>query len=329
MKKKKLSISDTILSVILVTDNDSDIIAGRLEKIDQILQSLQTNYELLIVDNNSSDDTIDEIKKLHKKIPHIRILILSKNYDKEIALTAGLDNCIGDAAILFNIYTDPPTMITKLFKSLKENHDIVIATGKNDLHTYDWISRLFLFFIQKFSRHEFVYRTNFLAALNRRAINAIIRTRRKSRNLSYLNNIIGLRKYHVIYSPLSTYNYKISHDNFFELFFSITDIIISNSFKPIRIVTFLGVLSSLLFLIYVFIISMILILFDKHIAPQGWISISSVMGGLFFLLFLLLAFLSEYVIRTLSEARNEPLYFVADEIDKSVILPKKGKLNIV
>ncbi len=327
--KKTSNLQDIIISVILVVKNDEDIIKERIVAICDELKKLRTNYELLVLDRASEDNTVKEIQTLHKHLKHIRIVVLSKQYETEIALTAGIDNCIGDFAIVFNIYTDPPGVIAKLFEKLLLNYDIVMANMKQEVIHYNFFSKLFLKLLQKVSRHHFEYRTNYLVGLSRKAINAISRTRRKSRNFSYLNALIGLRKTIIVYSPIKRYAYKLEAENFFELFFTVTDIVISNSYRPIRIIAFLGITASALFLCYVVIISFIYFFVNRSIAPQGWISIATVTGSLFFLLFSLLTLISEYIIRTLHEARNDPLYFIADEIDTSVMLTEQDKMNVV
>lgn len=128
-RKEKLLLQDTIISVIIITENDSDIIADILKQINEVLSKEYQNFEILVIDNYSSDDTVDKIRSIHRKIPHIRIIRLSKHYDTEIALTAGLDNCIGDYAVLFSIYTDPPSIIPVLIDELLATYDLVIATG--------------------------------------------------------------------------------------------------------------------------------------------------------------------------------------------------------
>ncbi|HXT82909.1 MAG TPA: glycosyltransferase, partial [Verrucomicrobiae bacterium] len=69
---KKTKIIDNIISVICVVHNDDDIIQERLKEINNALKKLGINYEILVVDNNSQDNTIEKIKDLQKKIPFIR-----------------------------------------------------------------------------------------------------------------------------------------------------------------------------------------------------------------------------------------------------------------
>lgn len=328
-KSNDLFLRDTVISLILITQNDNNIIHDILQNINNVLSKNYPNFEILVIDNYSNDDTVERIREIHQKIPHIRIIQLSKLYSTELALTAGLDNCIGDYAVLFNIYTDPPDIIPTLIDKLISIYDIVIARYNDNFVHKDPLSSFFLFLVRKLSSHEFYYDSNYLIGLNRKTINSITRIRRKSRNFSYINSLIGYKKTTIEYKPLKNNLAKLKTENFLELIWRVTDIIISNSYRPMRILVALGILISLLFLIYVFIIAVLTITFHQSFAPKGWISISSVLGMMFFLLFSLLTLISEYIIRVLDESRNEPLYFIADEMDKSIISMNKDRLNVI
>ena len=327
-EKTNFILKDTLLSLIIISENDSDIILESLTSIKGSLSVIGVSYEILIIDNHSEDNTLEQIKKFYHYSPHIRVIVLSRKYEREIAITAGLDNCIGDYAILFNLYTDPPNILPKLFQRLIDGDDIITGNYTDQIPQAGLFSIIFLWLINKISDHGFNYRRNYSMALNRKAINSIIRTRRRNRNFGYLNSLIGYKKTEIKYTSIRKYNYKFKKEGFFDLFFNVTDIIISNSFKPIRILTFLGMLASISYLLYVFAICILVLVFKMHnIAPQGWISISTVLGGMFFLLFSLLTLISEYIIRILNESRDEPFYFIGQEIDMSIVLAS-NMLNV-
>lgn len=330
-KMKKLFLRDTIISVIVITENDGDIIGDILKEINEVLSKYYENFEILVVDNYSSDDTLDKIRQIHGKIPHVRTILLSKHLSNEIALTAGLDNCIGDYTVILNIYTDPPDIIPDFIDKLMGGFDIVIGRYKKDPIQKDFLSSLLLTFIAKLSSHGFLYESSYSYSLglNRKTINSITQIRRKSRNFGYIHSLIGFRKTIIEYQPLKNHLKKIRRENFIELLWRLTDIIISNSFRPMRILIVLGMFISLAFLSYVFIVIIFAIFLNIRLAPEGWISTSAILGSMFFILFSLLSLISEYLIRVLSESRNEPLYFIADEMDQSVINTKKNRLNVI
>lgn len=333
MKKKKnnkrIDLSrEIIITTIIVTDCDSQVIEKILKEINKVLSGNYQNYEILIVDNNSRDDTVSEIRALHRQIPHIKIIRLSKATSTDIAFTAGLDNCIGDYAVLLDSKVVSPTVIPYLINLLLEKYDIVIAKSIERAIAKWSFSGLFLSTIEKLSTHGFSYEPIHLLGVNRKAINSITRIRRKSRNLSYISYAIGFRRVIMEYKPLKG-SRQVRVPNFFEILLLVTDIVISNSFKPIRILAAVGMTISMVFLIYVIFVAISAVFFKTYFAPKGWVTLASVIGGMFFLLFSLLTLISEYIIRILNESRNEPLYFIADEMDKSIININRDKLNVV
>lgn len=330
MKKnnRKINSREIIVTTIIVTDNDSQVIKGILEQTNDILIKNYQNYEILIVDNTSEDDTVIKIRNLHSKIPNIKIIGLSKKTNKDVAYTAGLDNCIGDYSVLLDFRTVSPNVIPNLIDQLSENYDIVIGKSQEEPEHKWSLSSLLLSAIERLSTHGFSYEPIHLLAVNRRVINSITRIRRKSRNLSYIAHSIGFRNTTIKYQPTKN-STKGKSPNFFETVLTVTEIVISNSFKPIRILAVTGMLISLLFLIYVIFVAVSALFFDIYFAPRGWVTLASVMAIMFFLLFSLLTLISEYIIRILNESRNEPLYFIAEEMDKSVINTSKNKLNVI
>lgn len=327
---KTLSLKDTVISIIVITNNNSDIVVGRLLKINRILNSLKCNFEILVVDNNSNDGTVDEIISLKSLMRNVRILVLSKVYDNEIALTAGLDNCIGDYAILFSLTDDPVEIIPKFIEKLTNGFNICMGISTHSSKLIKGLSKTFIDIAQRLSSSGWVYRPNYTMAIDRKAINSITRTRRKSRNFSYINSLIGFKKTSLKYRPEKAKRENIKNESFFMTMLSIIDIVISNSFKPLRILSFIGIVFSLLYIGYVALIVILYLFFDqKQLIPKGWVTLSIVLGSMFFILFSTLSVISEYLIRILGETRNEPFYFISEEINQSEILPRGKKLNIV
>ena len=315
---------DLIISVILITQNDADILEKCLIAINTTLHNLDTNFEILVVDNHSEDNTIDKLRHLHQKIPYLRVLVLSRPYDSEIAATAGFDSCVGDYAILLNLYTDPPIIIPAIYSLLWENN-IVIGKHNTDLLNRDLPTRTIIALTKYLSRREYRHSYNYTLGLNRNAINALTRTRRKSRRFDYLSSVIGLQKFVFEFKPKNTYKKRLKQESFIYVFLTILDTTISNSFRPLRLFSLLGIAASVLFLLYIIGISIAELVFGYDLAPKGWISLGSIIAIMFLVLFTLLYFIAEYIIRSVTEARDEPIYFIADEFDKSVIIPNSQK----
>lgn len=321
--------TDTIVSLIIVTHNDEENIVPAVQDVNRVIKKIKINWEILIVDNCSNDSTIEKLKNLSTAIPFLRTLVLSKEYENDIALTAGLDNCVGDFAILFNIHIDPPETLPVLLETHFKGWDVVLGKPSREIIKITPPAKFLIRILEKISTQGFQYRPNYLISLTRKAINSVTRTRRKSRDLNYINNLIGLKKTTISYVPLKSAKDYVRKTSFFSVLFSSADIIVSNSFRPIRFLSASGMLASVLFLIYIAGVVVLQLVFKLNVAPKGWISLATVMGAMFFLLFSLLTLIGEYIVRILAETRNEPFYFISEEFDKSVIIPKgRKKLNI-
>ncbi|MDF2608476.1 MAG: glycosyltransferase [Bacillales bacterium] len=101
--------NDLIVSVGTIIQNDTEVLENFIDETSTILANSNYNYEIVLVDNCSTDDSQAEIKKLQRKFKNIRLIVLSKQYDEEQAKTAILDNCIGDFVVLMDINSDPPS----------------------------------------------------------------------------------------------------------------------------------------------------------------------------------------------------------------------------
>lgn len=326
MSKRKKSSSNNIISIILVVYNDENILAKIINSIEQNMKGYQ-NYEIIIVDNGSVDKTVSIIKSIKKNNSHVRGVVLSRYYELEIAFAAGLDTCIGDYIITMNIYTDPPQIIQSFLEKLKQGYDIVLTRYKTPFRLYVTVASWYLIKLcNKVLGHDFLTYFNYCTALNRRAVNSLVKIRRKKRYFIYLYQLIGFKKDFILYTPLLNFKNKIKKENFLNMLIRIMDIVISHSFKPLRLTTFLGMIASLLsfaYLIYTFFIAVV----QKDIV-EGWISTSLIIGTMFLLLFSILTVISEYLIRIMYESRDEPLYFIAEEIDSPIFSRIKDTLNI-
>lgn len=320
MKKidKKFLINDTLTSVIVIIDQLHPDLISIVQELDQKIHEKSLLYEIVCIDNTGIGEESKILQKIQKRIKNSRFIYLSKHYSNDIAVTVGIDSSIGDYVIFYDLRTDIPELITIFFNQLIQGHDVVIGYPDISVKWISPISRIFLWLTEHLSRHGYFYRFNYTVGLSRRAVAAITRTRRKNRNFTYLHSMIGLKKIFVKYQASTSTKFKLVELSFIAIFLTVLNDVISNSFKPIRWISLLGMLGSVLFLVYIFIIVLLILVFNMTwIAPQGWISLATVIGGMFFLLFSCLTIMSEYLIRIMDESRNEPLYYISSEIDSS------------
>jgi glycosyltransferase involved in cell wall biosynthesis len=321
---------DTLITLATVVQNDADIVTSALEEILVILQKEYHYYELLVIDNGSSDGTHALIQDLQKRFSHIRLLVLSRSYSLEIAFAAALENSIGDYVVLLDINYDPPIMVPKLVAKALEGNDVVIAE-RQDRSQNAWYQRpLITGFYRLTSRilgYPFSPNASYFRVFSRRTVNSITQIRNKHRYLKYFSAMVGFKHASLAYTRINRSPHRPTHEPFWHMLYLASDIILSHSSAPLRLAALMGLLASLanvVFLIYVFLV----VIFKRHVA-EGWISTSVMNATMFFLVFLILAVMSEYIARILNESKDQPLYFLAEEFTSSIQPDHASTVNVV
>ncbi|MEK7539953.1 MAG: glycosyltransferase [Patescibacteria group bacterium] len=322
--------SETLITVVMVMQNDQKIITETVTQTANLLSQSFRYFEILVVDNGSVDQSVETVKQLQLRIPNIRLLVLSRKYDQEIAFAAALDNSVGDYVVLMDIQFDPPALMPELLAKAQSGFDIVIAE-RNDRSDNTWTEKIFARFFYRIygniSGFYFSPNASYFRVLSRRAVNSIIKIKNKSRYLKYFNALVGFTQTYVKYDRVYKKDAKQTKVGFVRSLVKASDVIVSNTVMPLRLVSLLGVVASflsLLFLIYVFVVSLI-----KDKVAEGWISSSVMNASMFFLVFLFLTVISEYISRILIESKDQPLYFIADEYNSKVLQTSQEKINVV
>ncbi len=321
---------DNLVSVATVINNNSDIIESFLLETTAVLSKAYDNYEILLIDNGSTDDSASKVKLLQCREKNIRMVTLSRKYNDEITYTAALSNCIGDFVVLMDINGDPPSIIPELVNKSISGYDITIAE-RVDNGNRSLIDRIFSSLFFKVSRFLTGYQIDpkfsKYIVFSRRAVNSLVKIKHRSRYIKFLIFEIGFRRASVAYTPINRSG-KTKKNNYFEAFAFAAEVIVSNSEKLIRVASLAGLLAGLLnifFVVYV----LIGYLFFRRYIPQGWASTQILSATMFFIIFLILAIIGEYVARILRETQKGELYHIADESNSSVVPGSIEKKNVI
>jgi hypothetical protein len=224
--------------------------------------------------------------------------------------------------------SDPPALIPEFVDRARRGTGVVFGVRRSrpgeSLMTrlgagvWYWYSRRFLEL--NLPRNSSQFRT-----LSRQAVNAVVRIRDKYRYLRVLSADVGFVATGISYDPI-TRNPRKPQRGFWERIGVSVDIVVANSRHPLRLVTALGVIASVLNLLYVGYVVAIY-LFRGHVA-EGWTTLSLQNAAMFFFVFLILTVMSEYIGHILIESRERPLYYVAGERNSSGIADRNRR-NIV
>lgn len=306
---------DIVLSVVSPMFNEQETIEEYVKKTINVLQELVSNYELILVDDGSNDNTFSIAKKLADGNKNVRVIGLSRNYGREVAMTAGLDRSIGDYVVLMDSdLQDPPELIPKLFKKIQEGYDVVYA-ARNKRIGESWFkkfsSKLFYRITAKFTGFDIPENAGDFRIFSRQVVHSITRMKEHSRYLKLLYSYVGYEVGSIEFERAARHA-GTSKYNYSKLINAAIDAIISFSNAPLRFMSVLSVLISMISLFYAGYITIEKLFFDSG-AIEGWTSIMFMMSLMFSILFLFLAVLSEYISRILVETKKRPLYYIREE----------------
>jgi hypothetical protein len=161
---------------------------------------------------------------------------------------------------------------------------------------------------------------------SRQAVNALTQIRDRYWQLRLLSASVGFRRFTFTYEPLHRSS-RPPRPSLMDQFSEAVDIVIANSMHPLRFVSRLGLLAGFLNLLYLGYV-VIIYLAKRDVAP-GWTTLSFQHGVMFFLIFVILAVVCEYIGRILEGSRRRPLYFVYDEKSSSVQISDAMRRNVV
>jgi dolichol-phosphate mannosyltransferase len=326
---KKTTITDCFVSVVAPLYNDEAIVEDFITEVTDVLSSRYSNYELVLVDDGSTDKTINTVELLLKRTECTRLIILSRNYGEEIAISAGLDSAIGDFVVVMLPDSDPPQLIPEMVSLGRSGNGVVFGVLKN-YQDQPWWSRvgsdLFHWYCERALNLNFPKYSTQFKVLSRQAVNAITQIRDRYRYIRIFTSFVGYSNITIEYEPKHRSG-KPRQRGFLESVNLAIDIVVANSKHPLRFVTMLGLLASILNLMYIGYI--ILVNIFKRNVMEGWTTSSLQNAGMFFFILLILTVISEYIGRILEETKDRPLYYVIDEKTSSVMLSSPEIRNVV
>jgi dolichol-phosphate mannosyltransferase len=321
--------ADCFVSVVAPLSNDADILDAFVRDVVAVLSGHFANYELVLVDDASTDDSCDILDELLARHEGLRVLRLSRPFGQEVAITAGLDSVIGDYTVVMLPEGDPPARIPDIVDLCRSGADVVHGVrrqrGSEPLWMrwgakafYWWCNRILGLGVQPNASH--------FRGLSRQAVNALTRIRDRGRHIRLLAVFVGYEARSLPYdlAPRRATPRRKSLGQALEL---AANVIMANSLRPLRAVGLLGLVLALVNAAYLVYVAAVY-LFKKDVMP-GWTTMSFQNAAMFMFVFLILAVLCEYVGRILSEGQGRPLYYVRDERTSSAPLLAAERKNVV
>ncbi|HIK53389.1 MAG TPA: glycosyltransferase family 2 protein, partial [Oscillatoriales cyanobacterium M59_W2019_021] len=189
-----MAIVDCFVSVVVPLNDDSCIIEAFVSEVMQVLRQNYTNYELVLVNDGSLDDTVIKVTHLLQNYECVRLINLSRNFGIDVAISSGLDSVIGDFVVVMIPECDPPQMIPELIDRARGGNDILIGVRRDRSDEPIWMrfgAYLFYWVCRKVLKIPLIQNSTQFRVLSRQVVNAITQLQDKSRYLRLLSSYVG------------------------------------------------------------------------------------------------------------------------------------------
>jgi glycosyltransferase involved in cell wall biosynthesis len=307
-----------LISIVVPCYNEQEVFDETFKRLTETFSQLDAakyTYEIIFVNDGSKDNTLQLIREATQKDRRVRGINFSRNFGHQIAITAGLDNCKGDAAVVIDAdLQDPPSVILEMINKWEEGFDVVFGKRREragestfKLITAKWFYR----FINRLSDVDIPLDTGDFRLMDRKALDQFLSMRESYRFVRGMVSWIGYNQTSVEYDRevrfAGSTKYPLK-----KMIRLASDAILSFSTTPLKVASFVGFITSIAAFIGI-IYSLYVRLFTNDFV-EGWtflmISILLI-GGI---ILLVLGIIGEYIGRIYGEIKQRPLYIIKDKI---------------
>lgn len=303
------------LSVVVPCFNEQEAVPIFYNEVKKILVTLKAEYEIIFVDDGSSDKTLEEVKELSEKDKCVHYVSFSRNFGKEAAMYAGLKKAAGDYVVIMDVdLQDPPSLIPEMLSAVRSGEFDSAATRrtnrKGEPPVRSMFARLFYKLMRYFSDIDIVDGARDFRMMSRTMVDAVLSVSERGRFSKGIFAWVGFRTKYFEYKNVERSAGKTKW-NFRKLFLYSLDGIVAFSTKPLVLASITGIL--FLFLSFLFIIFIIVrkVLFGDPTA--GWPSLVCIILFVSGIQLFCTGILGQYLAKVYLETKQRPLYIAKDE----------------
>jgi len=316
----------TFLSAVLVVRNQSEELRSILEEAAAIA-ALVEDYELIVVDNASEDDSIAVLKSLTSEsgLPNLQVYALTKEVDRDTASWVGMENALGDWVAVIDPMVDDVGFLPTMLEQAAQGADVVLASNEQKPPRslpYRAANSMFNGLYRWFGGIHLAKEAPQYRLLSRKVVSFILQHPQPAMTYRHLPATGGFAKANLSYSAPPRVSRRRRLGNSIDRG---VRLLVSTTRAPMRLVTALslfGAVANLLYSVYV-----VGIAFLKADVAPGWVSLSLQQSGMFFLISLVLLVLGEYILQMARLSNEGPLYHVGQELT-SARMTRREKLNV-
>jgi polyisoprenyl-phosphate glycosyltransferase len=317
-----------LISIVVPAYNEEEVLAEFHGAVDRALSKLAVDLEILYINDGSTDDTLAIINRLRAGDSRITLIDLSRNFGKEIALSAGLHKAAGDAVVVIDAdLQDPPELIPQLIEEWQHGYDVVYAQrtrrpGESILKRST--ASLFHRLIQHVGKFNIPQDTGDFRILSRRAVNALNTFKEHHRFMKGLFAWIGFKQKAVRYERKCRHAGK-SKWNYWRLWNLALEGITSFTIAPLKISTYIGTITALGAFGYgIYMVIETLLHGNPVPGYPSLIVIILMLGGV---QLVAIGILGEYLGRIFNETKQRPLYFINEYLPAEHVAERQLRDN--
>ena len=304
------------ISVIVSCYNEEDALPLFYEEIVKVSKKMsnKAEFELLFINDGSSDKTLEILRALAKKDGRVRYISFSRNFGKEAAMYAGLENSTGDYVTLMDAdLQDPPSLLPKMFDIIKNNgYDSVgtrRVTRKGEPPIRSFFARCFYKIVNKMSKVEMVDGARDYRLMTRQVVDSIISLKEYNRYSKGLFSFVGFETKWLEYENVERVAGETKW-SFWKLFKYAIEGIVAFTTAPLTLAAILGLIMCLISFLSVIFMLVRTLVFEGMV--EEWsptICIILLVGGI---QLLCMGIIGEYLAKNYLETKKRPIYIVKE-----------------
>jgi glycosyltransferase involved in cell wall biosynthesis len=302
--------SDSRISVVVPVYNEGDVLEAFQRRLVAVLDACGYRYDILYVDDGSDGECQRRLQALRDGHPGVGLLQLSRNFGKEVAVSAGLEQASGDAVIVIDAdLQDPPELIPEFLRHWRSGYDVVYgqrSSRHGDSPVKRWSAGAFYRLLNALSEVHIPPDVGDFRLLSRRAVDAVNTLPERHRYMKGLYAWIGFPQVGVPYARAPRAGGE-SKWNYWRLWNFALEGITSFSDAPLRIATYLGLAASTVAFLYGMVMIVRTLIWGNPV--PGYPSLMVVILFLGGVQLICLGIIGEYLSRTYHESKGRALYF--------------------
>ncbi len=304
-----------LLSVVIPCFNEEEVLPHFFSAISDVAAKMETvDFEFLFVDDGSADSTLSLLRSFAKEDERVRYYSFSRNFGKEAAMFAGLENAKGDYVVVMDAdMQDPPALIPEMYKNIKSGEYDCVATRRADRKGEPLIrsafARMFYKVINKISKLKLVEGARDFRMMSRQMLDAVLSMKEYNRFSKGIFEWVGFRTKWLSYDNINREGGETKW-SFWKLFLYSLEGITAFSTAPLALASFVGIILFIISVVMIIVIIVKTLIWGDPVA--GWPALACIIFFVSGIQLLCTGIAGQYIAKSYMEIKSRPIYIVRE-----------------